>query len=298
MSKIFLVPFGDPVRQTFAAFPEDAPEALKGTTTITVEAKEWFDREELKDELKRAAQAAGYKYPEIWTYNQVGNLARLVVANLRKDYPESVEYVQKMFGLEVDVNRGDDHLTAAMSTNIRRHYAASLFLSHHRKEYFLAEIQRHAYEKGFGFLNTDQDLIDLVARLQYKSVESDEDNRIDFRVIQALYLGQDIPVIESHLDSVRRSMEFDKLAPIYKSVSGDALMSLKWANGGSEGTGVDLDFDPDRFYFFGLKREDGRRIQVGWKASYQFIDHQGWLVIPDYFWDDLVNKGKLVEVKR
>lgn len=157
--KIRLVPFGsykvgESRDQDFVAFPSvGLPEVL---LREAVEVETYSGIWNL-DKLTSAAQSAGIVNPDIWIFDQEGDMKPIIVANLVKDYPDAAEYIQQAMGMSVNIHGGDAALGEALDVNVRRWNDAPPHLPNLRKRVF-SRIQRDAYAHGLGFFNTKSEI--------------------------------------------------------------------------------------------------------------------------------------------
>lgn len=230
--QVVLVPFGSYVveesrDQDFVAFPLDAPDVFREANlalmvevdlSLTVEAEQ-LDRYL----LTRAAKEAGQENPDIWIFNQEGDMKPIIVANLVKDYPEAADYVQRTMGLNINIQGGDEILEKALEDNVRRWREALPHLPNLRKLVF-ARVQQESYKAGMGFFNTKSEIAEAAANLHspylckelveqfFTDGETDPDLGKVYEVILNWTLSKPISTYKSKYGCIGELTEFARLS--------------------------------------------------------------------------------------
>ena len=260
--KVFLVPFGSYIKgesrdDDFVAFPDNAPEVLTHKSTIV-----HVDQLDIV-KLMAVAKETGISNPDIWMFNQEGNMKPIIVANLVKDYPDAARYIQCIMELDVDINGGDANLLNAMQINVQRWDYATPHLPNLRKRLF-SRIQLDSYKKGIGFFNTKSEISKAANQLGTTTASQVKD----------FLIGNNMA---SDADSIRGILGLSKQIATYKSKNGciAELSNLKKHN-------------TNRTYLTPMYKVNGKVI-ILWEEVYTYDTHYGDIELETEVWEMLIS---------
>ena len=266
--KIFLVPFGsykvgESRDEDFVAFLDSAPEVLtREAMEVEMYSVAWN-----RDELVSAAQSAGISNPDIWIFNQEGDMKPIIVANLVKDYPEAAEYIQQAMGLSVNIKGGDTVLGEAFEINVKRWSEAPPHLPNLRKRVF-SRIQRDGYAQGLGFFNTKSGIARAAERLEGVSAGQ----------VQAFLFGHEQTTDPTNKCPIREVLGLSEHVPTYKSRHGCIRELPEFGEPRR----------PNRTYLTPLAEKNGK-VFVLWEEVYTYDSHHGVVELEPEVWAMLLN---------